>query len=56
MKEYTAIKEDGKAIISIYACDLLDAERIIAIHLRGRPGIDYYEMWAKDGKQIREGV
>ncbi|KKN32525.1 hypothetical protein LCGC14_0812900 [marine sediment metagenome] len=56
MIKYTAIRKNGGAIIDIYANDIVDAERVIGIMLRGRPGIDYYKMWVKDGKQIKEGV
>ncbi len=54
MEKYTAIRKTGSAIIDIYANDMADAERVIGIMLRGRPGIDYYKMWEDDGKLIRE--
>ncbi|KKM03518.1 hypothetical protein LCGC14_1773620 [marine sediment metagenome] len=54
MKKYTAIRKNGSAIMDTYATDIADAERVIGILLRGRPGIDYYKMWEEDGKLILE--
>jgi len=55
MGKYIAMAGD-RQIISIFADDVKDAERIIGIHLRGRPGGRdlLYKEWIDGGKKIRD--
>jgi hypothetical protein len=52
MQKYTAMIKKMR-IISVFADSMEDAERIIGIHLRGRPGRhDLYVRWVNGGKEI----
>jgi len=55
--KYTAMTKKESIyypLISVFAESLKEAERMIAIHLTGRPGRrDLYEEWVNDGKTIQ---
>ena len=56
MAKYTAIAMNND-LISVYADSKAEAERMITIHLTGRPGIrDLYEIWVEGGKEIKEVI
>ena len=53
MTKWTTITKEGDRLIAVFAGTESEAERVITIQLRGRPGcIDYYKRWTKDGKLI----